>query len=1735
MTLAVAHNVFKLFAESLRLELDSWTEQHRELKIPQNISPGDNAVSPKAYAEAVMKHNFPKLSVTDFNKKVSAVERNFRRAFAAQNDDDDNDEEATAYTQNEELLDALKYAMKPSDFDFFCNKYVEKADLYAFKGIVSPVQASRIRTLLDSGDDEYYEYSGLDVKPGEQMFYLFKHHHEEEHPIGDHAFGNVFKEEFRSTFEDKIRGGKIFEFDKEKANVASENVSDIDREMIRMIWNSQMHLADILKCVALDDDNSESPWNDLPIFFNFKDPNKYSEFRPILVDIIRKACLCVSNLLRDSQENAKKINSPQVYYVIKNLLPKSSANQLNIASMLSSILKGNFSAIDRMFTDAVYSSLLQNMNDLRSNAVPIILQSLVVNRDGTPDYSQQMRVLKSIFQNPYNEGRVLIPRIPSSYVGGTFKSLRLVFDSTYGLAKTKNKPTPKDHPFAYINPPPWAKTVDNEKRFFIEPWDVLLPVVRRSGVLGKFYGEWCPPRFFELKAFANDFDCLDDFGYFSEIKKIEREWNEVHLKKMDENTLSDIERNLKRDWWYCTMKLHVQFLCSCYSLVAKLCANRNQQVCTVNDTFTNNQYCVTIFLQAWNFFFGTQVQTKEQFLTQSWGSRPTESIVSMENDGAFLSRVSFGVDGFSTVAAVTNTKPMNPSCAYEIQWPNRRFMYYEVTIESFEEPESKAMLQLGWTVASKERNADQPSDGDGAGDFAHNWGVDGIRTVTYADAIKLQKLYEDQIKANRADLVKMFPEAVSLDTPLDDLHGPKLREYLDAISALWTAKADSMRKSSVDEKEIEKNRRVVEKAKHLVRSRVSHRKNIMTQMAVAERKFKAKDAKEKSKDDKLESSLVDRGLLCFHCIMPGTEVPDTSSAFLNDAMETTLKNTAVNKKTGQPSLKWVENTVIGVWYDYDACEMGIVRSEQSGGKQTLFRRSDTAFFEDLNSVSWREDDIVPCISGKGVNIKVNFGILEGEGNKFKFFDSQKLAFIEKVPSGLFEISEIRDGKMITSGPHNLKNGQYIRLDFPKTNIDPLRYCSPSGELIADRYTYESHSLQNNQMVTFFDQESSSNGIEEGQVYLVQVENENDFFLRKVNLKSRAPYRVKIVKEDPPNAFEILRVGNPDETLISDPLQLPRVYLNGKISRATWGAYGESMIDVTDLYNSLYEDGLRNFGNLEAVCEPNSVLFNKWEQKTTKSITANLKDFFKPERVAIQASEHPEKKGVYLCENHGLKKDQFVVFDVQVQQNSIIAGQAYTVNLDGDSNQFRLTKFRQDETCFLRVFYALNLPNTLIGDSRLDSSGKVARTKQKSLMYSPCLGYSPPSSVTSQKIPNFAFSNGIEVMPGYSKLSDIVFCSFLPACLRSSCVELLRSCFIDQEPWFLTPPINTIRAISAEPAASPVKFSGGYPGKLFQEFADIHSYKVGKELPELADDHFGYREDDENFFQDIFDAAGWEQSQTKDPKDFGNKNWSDGSPVRGEQAPVYEPLRNFLLRSYRAPKSAFELSTRDIAIFWGRTSCLLWEKSLKSRFLSEKNQDIKTFLKNLINCLLDTLRFEFDESWKGIIKVRKRLVGDLELCALSYFQQTEIAHLVADAIKESQRSSSSDSTLEPTATMSRSAMIFSCFRRNSDSLISLMGAGSKDEVKDEEQAVQVRYSSIVPPKILENLKFVSDQSSDVARRYSEYSQSQGGKEAYEYFDWLALDASIPDYKPSAFSHNQVSRKSALLWCICALLF
>jgi hypothetical protein len=544
-----------------------------------------NSVSPKAYSEAMMKRNFPNLEGTNMmTKKVQAVARAFERAFASQDDEDAMGDESSAYSQNGQLMECLQYAMKPSDFDFFIKKYVEKFNLYTFKALVSPVQASRIRIAAKHNQVQ------IDVSAGEQTFYLSKN-------SGPFVFfEQIFSEDFRSSFEEQISKSKVIEFENEKQHLNAATADQIDFYFLHLICDSQKHLAKILKEVALDVDNSDSPWNDLPIFFNFKDTAKYSDLRTILIDIVRRACACVSKLAIGCQENAKKITSSQIFYVIKNLLPRSSNNQLNIASLLSSLLKGNFSAIDRMFTDAAYSSLLQNMNDLRTSGVVQVFQSLVLNHDGSPDYAQQMRVLKYAFQTPYNAGRVLVPRIPSTYVSGVFESLRLVFDSTYALDKLKQKPSPKDHPFAYINPPLWAKTAENEKRSYIEPWDVLVPVTRRTGTLGKLYGEWNLPNSFELKLFTPDNDVIEDFGYFSEVKKIEQHWNAIHDTKnsIGNSSIVEIERNLKRDLWYCIMKVHLQFLCASYSLAATLCANRNQQVqpslcaqhLTLSDSFT---------------------------------------------------------------------------------------------------------------------------------------------------------------------------------------------------------------------------------------------------------------------------------------------------------------------------------------------------------------------------------------------------------------------------------------------------------------------------------------------------------------------------------------------------------------------------------------------------------------------------------------------------------------------------------------------------------------------------------------------------------------------------------------------------------------------------------------------------------------------------------------------------------------------------------------------------------------------------------------------------------------------------------------------------------------------------------------------------------------------------------------------------------------------------------------------
>jgi hypothetical protein len=123
-----------------------------------------------------------------------------------------------------------------------------------------------------------------------------------------------------------------------------------------------------------------------------------------------------------------------------------------------------------------------------------------------------------------------------------------------------------------------------------------------------------------------------------------------------------------------------------------------------------------------------------------------------------------------------------------------------------------------------------------------------------------------------------------------------------------------------------------------------------------------------------------------------------------------------------------------------------------------------------------------------------------------------------------------------------------------------------------------------------------------------------------------------------------------------------------------------------------------------------------------------------------------------------------------------------------------------------------------------------------------------------------------------------------------------------------------------------------------------------------------------------------------------------------------------------------------------------------------------------------------------------------------------------------------------------SILLSCFRRSSDSLL---GGSSKDEVKDEEKTDKTHYNSIVPEILSRALKFVSDQSSDFAKKYSEYSEMQGSKLSYGYFDW---PSEIPDVDASTdkskfdkkqdkislahLSQNQVSHTLALSCCVCA---
>ena len=369
--------------------------------------------------------------------------------------------------------------------------------------------------------------------------------------------------------------GKLLELKKDLWNDAYKD--SIERCVSRMHFTSQKNLAKILKNVALDVDNFDSPWNTLPITFNFKDQVRYGKIRATLIEIIRKSLTCLSLLCKGCAENQRKITGSQFYFLIKNLFPQSPRNHLKIGITLRHTLRGNFKVVDRMYADAVFSCLLKFMNDVRQSTLPQVLESLMLKHDGTSDYEQQMRVLKFALKIPYSNGQVLIPRLfVERNEKGVLDTLFLMLDSTYALNKLKNKPQhPKDHPFAYIKPPSWAKSANGEKRLYIEPWDVCVQPISRTGFLADRYGVWSPVASFDLKVLSQEYDVLKDFDYFQSVQVIEQQWEKMgETQQIKERDFAD----LKRDWWYCTMLYHLQYLCACYSLVAKLCSTRNIQV-----------------------------------------------------------------------------------------------------------------------------------------------------------------------------------------------------------------------------------------------------------------------------------------------------------------------------------------------------------------------------------------------------------------------------------------------------------------------------------------------------------------------------------------------------------------------------------------------------------------------------------------------------------------------------------------------------------------------------------------------------------------------------------------------------------------------------------------------------------------------------------------------------------------------------------------------------------------------------------------------------------------------------------------------------------------------------------------------------------------------------------------------------------------------------------------------------
>jgi hypothetical protein len=1573
-----------------------WLQQHTQfdclfLKIDTDYEEF-GWKSPQEVVKEIMGKNFPTLDIT---KKVSAVEHHFLRLHEYQEEDDEDaniDSEKT-----KQLQESLQYSMKGSRFSELFQKYLRlhkhddssaPAGFSSVTIMISQALAAKSRHQLDEKRGTVKITSGL------HTIYVTEHG----------VFSNFVQQCVVQSAHSQVLSVLN---DRSSAVLITPEmlVYDVSIDMISdLLHESQQNFARVLKDISLDPENHDSPWNRLPVFFNLEDEARFSEVRSILIQTIREAFTCLHVMSHDCQVNKTQFSCSQMFYMIKNLYPQSASNLLPTLTLLISLAENNFQMIDRMFSDAIYSTLFTIFDSLR-NTTSVLFSALLTNEEGFVDFYQQCRVLEYVFKKPLHaSGKIIVPRVWSSTENGKITSCRQFLDRKFAILKMHNKPFPQDHPFAFIKPPSWALDADGQRRSFIEPWDTLTGIVRR--VAGDFrsglYGEYCPYGSLMLHFLEDENDCLKDFNYWSNIQNIEEEWMAVHADVgISREIVNRKELELKRDWWYCTMIYSLQFLSSCYSLVAKLCENRN--------------------LEAKDFFCGFSKLKKEEFFVQTWGTRPHIPIVSHEgsdiNDPqTHKSVVRFNNDGLSTVTAVTCVKPLNPTCAFEVTFPSRSFMYYEVSIDSIQDPES-AVLAIGWTIANRERNADEPSDSTGVGYPSHSWSVDGIRRLTYLNATKTLRpsmelfLFDLEQKLKIADdnRQKLLEKDCRVQQNIDELavaeHDYRIiafqvknkREILDQLDAQIKATKTRLRLTLLEKGKLQNGIRI----RDLTESELG-------------------DEFEK----RLPNAVVDRGILCFHGSGKVFGGADFTSE-MKDSMSALDEN---GRCMMPPSLRWKEKSVIGVWIDTDSLEIGIVQDGiDNRCKHTVFKYEDYAFIDsrpDVN-VTWQEDNIVPCISGRAVNIKVNLGLQEGgKNNDFKFFSRELLNFNcnQSFDTSLKKIKYIENGVFHTHERHNLKDNEFICLKFPSQKSEMPSTCS----------------------------------LQEQRPYRVRIRTETSFGLREIV---------------PENCYQ------------TELVMHPRIFLTGKVSFATFApcvlVSGQKPVDVTARWNEIFEkEKIRQISLNEVVLEDGS----------KRPISNGLADIF-----------CDPNTGLHLFPN---------------------------------------------VSCELKIF-----PRYHISDMS---------TSQCKFSYSRCQGFVVPSQegLYAQVVPNFAFSDGSPVIPDYQSLVDMIFFSKLPCAFRASCVEILRTAYMDQEPWFVTPPINIFRADRARgqsnAAATP---AGTYDYEQLTNFGYMHQQSCSDGLRARS----AYSEADVQFFEDLYHAACWEaeidfgQTPEIHLNDFGNKNWNET---------LLAKKKVFLLQGYKSPPGVFQLTTRDIVVFWGRAVSQVFEEKLKKKVFTDRNQDSKIFIKHLIDCLIVTVKFEFDESWKGIISVRSKMIHRLQHCVLSYLKEVGVAQDTAESDLNDHYSGEDSLPTDPmqnrqeTSILSASwQFILKLFPQHESHVSAFLPQSIEVQQVASESAERKHhsYSSRIPFEILRHANFVTvqtlrslansaagDKSNSIQsliqniESYEVFSGKRGNpNRIFTFVDWerkwSEVSPSLTDKfeQPSTLSHNQVKASNLFL--------